>query len=92
MSREVTRRYVVAGRVQGVGYRYFVQRAGRELGLSGWVQNLADGRVECTAWGPPAALEEFESLLRQGPPLAAVRSVEVHEAQPDSRGVGFHIR
>jgi len=53
----VTRRYVVAGQVQGVGFRWFVHRHAARLRLSGWAQNLADGRVEIVASGPDEALE-----------------------------------
>ncbi len=63
----MTRRFVVSGRVQGVGFRWFVRNAARELGLTGWVRNLADGRVEAEASGPPEALDAFERRLREGP-------------------------
>jgi acylphosphatase len=90
------RRYLISGRVQGVGYRYFAQRAAREVGVGGWVRNLDDGRVEAHAIGEAAALEDFESRLRRGPAFAEVRSVEVVEAAADAKGNanigGFHIR
>lgn len=76
-SSTVVRRYLVSGRVQGVGYRYFTQRAAVELGLSGWVRNLGDGRVEAHAEGSVAALHEFEGRLRLGPRMAEVRGVEI---------------
>jgi acylphosphatase len=76
----VTRRFVVSGRVQGVGFRWFVRSLARELGLTGWVRNLADGRVEAEASGAPEALEAFERRLREGPRGAAVAAVEVQEA------------
>jgi acylphosphatase len=84
----VTRRFVVFGRVQGVGFRWFVRSAARELGLTGWVRNLADRRVEAEASGPPEALEAFERRLHEGPPGAAVAAVEtqdVPEAEPRER-------
>ena len=86
------RRYRIAGQVQGVGYRYFAQRAARDLELAGWVRNLADGSVECYAVGPAAALEDFEARLRIGPFHADVRSVEVEDAGVDARIEGFQIR
>ncbi|MGA3189902.1 MAG: acylphosphatase [Bryobacteraceae bacterium] len=73
------RRFLISGRVQGVGFRYFAQRSAREVGVSGWARNLDDGRVEVHANGTPAQLEDFESRLRLGPRSADVRSVEVHE-------------
>lgn len=95
----VARKYLISGRVQGVGYRYFTQRVARELRLSGWVRNLADGRVEAYATGTPARLARFESELRVGPPMADVRGVEIQEAAPGGEpappGVrieGFSIR
>jgi acylphosphatase len=60
------RRFLISGRVQGVGFRYFAQRSAREVGVSGWARNLDDGRVEVHANGTPAQLEDFESRLRLG--------------------------
>ena len=79
----MTRRFVVSGHVQGVGFRWFVRNAARELGLTGWVRNLADGRVEAEASGAPEALAAFEGRLREGPRGAAVAAVEAQEA-PDA--------
>lgn len=67
---------VVRGRVQGVGFRYFVRQAARELGLRGWVRNLPDGSVELEAEGDEAQLEALEERLRQGPALARVQAVD----------------
>jgi acylphosphatase len=86
------RRYLISGRVQGVGFRFFAERAARELGIRGWVRNLADGRVEAHAVGPTAALEDFEARLRRGPRMAEVRSVEVAEAAADAKIEGFYMR
>lgn len=69
---------VVEGRVQGVGFRVFVLRRARDLGLVGWVANEPDGTVRCLAEGPRAALEELLAALREGPRGADVRGV--HEA------------
>jgi acylphosphatase len=74
------RRYFVHGRVQGVGYRYFVERAATELALTGYTRNLDDGRVEVYAAGPPAKLAELNQRLWKGPRLADVRGVEEQEA------------
>ena len=85
------RRYVVSGRVQGVGFRYFVLRAARELGVTGWVRNLADGSVEVHGQGDAATLDTLESRLREGPRVADVRSVDVRDAPPE-RCTDFRIR
>lgn len=76
----VARRYLVRGRVQGVGFRYFVQREAVRLRLSGWVRNLDDGCVETHAQGSPAALDEFAGALHRGPRFSEVRGVEEREA------------
>ena len=76
----IARRYFVEGRVQGVGFRYFVEDAARELGLAGYTRNLADGRVEVYAIGPAEVLDELEGRLWRGPRLAWVRRVERSEA------------
>jgi acylphosphatase len=68
---------VVRGRVQGVGFRYFVLRQAAGLGLDGWVMNDADGSVRCRAEGPPASLESLLAGLRAGPSGAWVDAVEV---------------
>jgi acylphosphatase len=79
---EIARRYHVTGRVQGVGFRYFVERHAKILGLRGWVRNLSDGSVELEATGTEAQLAELEGLLHRGPQLAQVRSVTASEATP----------
>jgi acylphosphatase len=84
-------RYVVHGRVQGVGYRYFVMRAAAELGVTGFARNMAGGSVEVVAEGSEAALTELEARLKQGPAFAEVWHVERLPLEP--RGdEGFHIR
>jgi len=74
------RRYFVRGRVQGVGYRYFVERVAAELKLTGYTRNLDDGRVEVYAVGPASKLAEMNQRLWQGPRFADVRGVEEQEA------------
>ena len=90
MADVVARRYLVSGRVQGVGFRYFVEKHASLLGVAGWVRNLDDGRVEVHAQGPPEQLVEFEGRLWQGPRMAGVRGVEVKEAPMLQYG-GFRI-
>jgi acylphosphatase len=84
------RRYFIRGRVQGVGYRYFVERAAEELGLTGYTRNLDDGRVEVCAEGSPARLAELAQRLAKGPRFADVRGVEEFEA-PVQRFGSFRI-
>ncbi len=82
----VARRYLISGRVQGVGFRYYVLREARALGLSGWVRNLMDGRVEALAVGDEAVLHAFEGRLWQGPPHARVTTLDSEAADaPDER-------
>jgi acylphosphatase len=80
----MTRRYVVAGLVQGVGFRWYVARHARGLGLAGYARNLADGRVEVVATGSDgAALARLEALLRAGPAHARVDQVDVQDQADD---------
>ncbi|HEX5634942.1 MAG TPA: acylphosphatase [Gemmatimonadales bacterium] len=81
----MTRRWVVAGRVQGVGFRNFVRHHALKLGLVGFAANLPDGRVEVVAMGEETSLGHLERLLRTGPSLARVRSVE---QEPVAEGAG----
>jgi acylphosphatase len=76
MKRSEARRWLVSGRVQGVGFRYFVQGKANDLGLGGWVRNLDDGRVEVYAVGEVAGLSDLAAALYLGPRMAEVRSVE----------------
>jgi len=80
-QNEQARLYWVRGRVQGVGFRYFVERAARELGLAGYVKNLDDGRVEVLAIGVQTRLAELEQRLWKGPAYADVRGVDSKEAE-----------
>ena len=74
------KRYFVRGRVQGVGFRYFVERAAAELKLTGYTRNLDDGRVEVYTVGSPASLAELSQRLWKGPRFADVRGVEEQDA------------
>jgi acylphosphatase len=76
------RRFVVRGRVQGVGFRWFVEREARLLGIAGWVRNNHDGSVEVLAQGTREQLGGLLARLRQGPPAARVDDVAEFEAQP----------
>lgn len=89
----MTRKYAVSGVVQGVGYRYFVLRQAKELGLSGWARNLPDGRVEVVAQGDGAALTRLEGALEMGPSHSRVTNVEKYEISDDVIDVSrFEIR
>lgn len=86
-----TYRYVVRGRVQGVGFRYFALQEAHALGLGGFARNLDDGGVEVVAVGRPEALAAFEGRLREGPAFAKVTGVE-RTCAPDREDQAFHIR
>jgi len=86
----IARRYFVSGRVQGVGFRYFVERAAEELGIDGYVRNLSNGRVEVYAMGSEGQLSALCGRLWKGPMLSVVREVEEQEAAIESRA-GFRI-
>lgn len=88
----VTRRYVVAGRVQGVAFRLFVADCARREGLAGHVRNLPDGRVEAVADGDLDSLTRFEAALWRGPSRARVEDVEHHDIEPLGLADGFAIR
>ena len=80
------------GRVQGVGYRYFVSREAESLDVAGFVRNLPDGSVEVIAEAPEEALATFEERLREGPAFAAVASLERTSVPLRDGERGFHIR
>ncbi|HZR22039.1 MAG TPA: acylphosphatase [Vicinamibacterales bacterium] len=87
----VARRYLISGRVQGVGFRYFTADAASREGITGWARNLADGRVEVVAEGEAEAVARFERVLRHGPPHAHVENVDVTDELPIG-APGFGIR
>ena len=83
----------VSGRVQGVFYRAHTVDVARRLGLTGWVRNLPDGRVEIVAEGEEDALEKLRVWCRQGPPLAQVREVVCEDEGPATGAfAGFSVR
>jgi acylphosphatase len=82
----------VTGRVQGVGFRWWVRRHAEALGLTGWVMNANDERaVEIVAEGPPAALDEFERLIGRGPSGAYVEAVDRTREAASGEFDGFGI-
>ncbi|HEX5824590.1 MAG TPA: acylphosphatase [Candidatus Limnocylindrales bacterium] len=82
----------VRGRVQGVGYRYFVLRLAGRLGLTGWVANRPDGSVHCVVEGPPDVLDGIELALRDGPPGAVVDAVQAVRMPATGRFERFEVR
>lgn len=82
----------VHGRVQGVGFRWFVMRRAEHLGLVGWVANDSAGTVRVVVEGPLDAVDTMAGDLRSGPPGAVVDRVEAHTPPPTGEFSGFHIR
>jgi acylphosphatase len=80
MNDRATRRLLIRGRVQGVWFRESMRREADALGVTGWVRNRTDGRVEALVQGPPPALEAIIAWARRGPEAANVEGVEVEEA------------
>ena len=84
------RRYFIRGRVQGVGYRWFVQKNATAMRMSGYARNLDDGRVEVYAVGTPEQLNELCGLLWRGPRTSDVRGVDEQEAGMENVS-GFRV-
>ena len=91
-ARELRLVAVVRGYVQGVGFRWFVEREAARLGVDGWVANRADGAVEVVAEGPPDALSQLVLQLWEGPSGSAVSDVEVAHEPARGNIPGFTIR
>ena len=87
----IARSIRVTGRVQGVFFRAWTKQQADQLGLAGWVRNLADGSVEALAHGEETAMAEFIARLHQGPPAASVERVDVEEAE-GVPATGFTVR
>ncbi len=83
MQDKIAKRFFVSGMVQGVGYRLFATRLAERLGISGWVKNLRDGRVEAYAIGSPKAVKDFRHGLERGPSGAMVDEVREEQADID---------
>jgi acylphosphatase len=87
------RHFLITGRVQGVGYRWFAREAAVREGVTGWVRNLPDGCVEAVAEGELESLTRLERALRRGPPSARVEAVDVDDSQPATgRYADFSVR
>ncbi len=87
----VARRFIVMGRVQGVGFRYFAIRAARQAGVVGTVRNLPDGTVEAIAEGSTASVAEFRNALERGPSYSQVVRVDEMEMKPSGNYTGFDV-
>ncbi len=86
------RQFLVRGRVQGVGFRWFVEREAHILKIAGWVRNNPDGTVEILAQGTRDQLAGLHSRLREGPRAARIDAVDVSEAQPTAGLTSFQVR
>jgi len=89
--KKIAKKYVISGRVQGVGYRFFAERWAEQLGIAGYVKNLWDGTVEVYAVGDAVALEEFKLRLAEGPRSAHVTGVHESDEPVDKRYHYFMI-
>ena len=88
----VAKRFLVSGRVQGVGFRIFVQDHASVEGVHGFVRNLPDGRVEAVIEGDAESVLRVERALRRGPSSAQIDDVEVETVVPTGRATGFSVR
>lgn len=86
----VARRYVITGRVQGVGFRYFTEAAAARAGVHGWVRNNPDGSVEVFLEGDVTAVDAVEASLRRGPSPSRIDDVNVTDESPTHR-TGFSV-
>jgi acylphosphatase len=88
---KVARKFLIGGEVQGVGYRFFAQRAAARHQVTGYVRNLVDGRVEALAEGAAEAVEAFKHDLATGPAFSAVENVEEINLEPTGNYSSFRI-
>jgi acylphosphatase len=88
---KVAKKYLISGRVQMVGFRFFAERWANQLGVCGYVQNTWDGNVEVYAIGDEASLEEFKRHLAEGPRSARVTGIEESDEPVDKRYNHFVI-
>lgn len=84
-------RMTVSGRVQGVGFRYYVVECAQTLGINGWVRNTWDGKVELAAEGPRPDLEILRDRVRQGPPASFVADVQESWEPPAGKFSRFYV-
>jgi len=91
MDNRVARRFFISGDVQGVGFRFFAQRAAARHQVVGFVKNLADGRVEALAEGPAQSVEAFKDELATGPRFSSVAHIEEINLDPSGSYSSFRI-
>lgn len=91
MIKDSCAHILVEGKVQGVGFRYFVKRVAEETNLTGWVRNLYDERVEIIAQGKPDQLAIFIAAVREGPTSALVSNLTIEWLDPDPSFLRFSI-
>jgi acylphosphatase len=87
----LARRYIVSGRVQGVGFRYYVEDVAGNIGLQGFVRNRRDGCVEVLGIGTPEQLQQLRAALEKGPLMSHVKSVVEEPESVDARYLGNFI-
>jgi acylphosphatase len=88
----VARRFLIGGRVQGVGFRFFAEAQATREGVHGYIRNLPDGRVEALVEGDQESVDRVEMALRRGPAGARIENFDVEPAAPGYRATGFNIR
>jgi len=91
MSEAEARRWLVVGKVQGVGYRYFARQAARAIGVRGWIRNLPDGSCEVQVAGTADTLQRFREELLRGPRGARVEGIEEERLVQVQTWQGFNI-
>jgi acylphosphatase len=88
----VARKFLISGRVQGVGFRVFAEAQAAVEGVHGYIRNLPDGKVEVQVEGDQESVDRIESALRRGPAGARVENVHAESLPPTHRATGFYIR
>jgi acylphosphatase len=88
---KIARKFLISGEVQGVGYRFFAQRAAARHQVLGYVRNLPDGRVEALAEGTPETVEAFKHELLTGPAFSTVENIEEINVEPTGHYALFRI-
>ena len=91
MANKIARRFFISGDVQGVGFRFFAQRAAARHQVVGFVRNLDDGRVEAMVEGPPQSVEAFKNELATGPRYSSVNHFEEITLEPSGTYSSFRI-
>ncbi|MGH9340172.1 MAG: acylphosphatase [Acidobacteriota bacterium] len=87
----LARYFIIKGRVQGVGFRFFAYEAAQQMGIKGWTKNLENGDVEIHAQGDEQEMAQFLNRIRSGPPLSVVSDIEVREVAADQNYSDFSI-